>query len=96
MGQCLVCTISYFANFFFEECNIFVCKIMYIFVMRARIGLKTLPIDRIWFCTSIVVYNNNTKCFYSLVASCQSGTTGTFSDLAFFRVNHFSLISHKE
>jgi hypothetical protein len=70
---------------------------MYIIVMRARIGLKTLPIDRKGFSTSVVLYNNNNaKCFYSLVASCQSGTTGTFSDLAFFQVDYFSLISHKE
>jgi hypothetical protein len=69
---------------------------MYILVMRARIGLKTLPIDRKWFCTSLVVYNNITKCFYSLLASCQSEKTGTFSDLAFFRVDYFSLISRKE
>jgi hypothetical protein len=68
---------------------------MYIFVIRARIGLKTLPIDREWFCTSEVVYNFITKCFYSLVASCQSGTTGTFSDLAFFELIFF-LISRKE
>jgi hypothetical protein len=69
---------------------------MYNFVMRARIGLKTLPIDRKWFCTSVVLYNNITKCFYSLVASCQSGTTGTFSDLAFFRVDYFSLNGPKK
>jgi hypothetical protein len=36
---------------------------MYILVMRARIGLKTLPIDRKWFCTSVVIYINITKCF---------------------------------
>jgi hypothetical protein len=69
---------------------------MHIFVMRARIGMKTLPIDRKWFCTSEVVYNNITKRLYSLLASCQSGTTVTFSDLAFFRVDYFSLISRKE
>jgi hypothetical protein len=69
---------------------------MYILVMQARIGLKTLPIDRIWFSILVVVYNNITKCFYSLVASCQSGTTGTFSDLAFFRVDYFSFIGRKE
>jgi hypothetical protein len=69
---------------------------MYILVMRARIGLKTLPIDRIWFCILVIVYDNITKCFYSLVASCQSGTTGTFSDLAFFRVDYFSFIGRKE
>jgi hypothetical protein len=55
-----------------------------------------MPIDRKWFCTSVVIYNNITKCFYSLVASCQSGMTGTFSDLAFVRVDYFSLISRKE
>jgi hypothetical protein len=57
---------------------------MYIFVMRARIGLKTLRIDRKWFCSTEVVYNTTTKRLYSLLASCQSGTTSTFSDLAFF------------
>jgi hypothetical protein len=44
---------------------------MYIFVRRARIGLKTLPIDRKWFCTAVVVYNIITKCIYSLAASCE-------------------------
>jgi hypothetical protein len=42
--------------------------------MQAWIELKTLPIDRKWFCTSVVIYNNITKCFYSFVASYQSGT----------------------
>jgi hypothetical protein len=42
---------------------------MYIFVMRARIGLKTLPIDRKWFCTYVVGLNDITKRFHSLVAS---------------------------
>jgi hypothetical protein len=39
---------------------------------------NTANIDRKWFCTSVVVYNNITKCFYSLVASCLSGTTAHF------------------
>jgi hypothetical protein len=63
---------------------------MYIFVMQARIGLKTLPIDRKWFCTSEVVYNNITKRLNSF------RNNWHIFRFSLFRVDYFSLISRKE